>query len=128
MISEIVRYTEYPMGRHGWVLIVVIVVIILGSATAGAYWYGRESNSPEAQAEKTVEETVAAVARHMILPEGETPTVARVSDTAQLEGQPFFRNAKVGQQVLIYTKAGKAILYDPELDRIVEASPLSVDI
>lgn len=115
------------MSSARWIIASAVAAFVALSIS-GAYWYGRESNSPEARTERSVQETVDAVAKHMVLPEGEMPTVATVSDPAQLAAQPFFRNAKTGQKVLIYTKAGKAILYDPEIDRIVEAAQLSVDI
>lgn len=68
---------------------------------------------------------VARVARLMVLPTGESPTIAAVTDLAPLAGQPFFINAKVGDIVLLYHQAKKAILYDPQADRIVEAGPIA---
>lgn len=62
----------------------------------------------------------------MELPKGEQPTIATVSDITKLQGQSFFRNAKNGYKVLIYTKAKKAILYDPIEDKIVEVTSLTL--
>ncbi len=41
------------------------------------------------------------------------------------KGQPFFANAQVGDKVLIYYKAKKAILYNPTDNKIVEVGPIS---
>ena len=62
----------------------------------------------------------------MILPTGETPTIATVTDLAPLKNQPFFANARVGYKVIIYTNAKRAILYDPVSDKIVETAPLNL--
>jgi hypothetical protein len=35
-------------------------------------------------------------------------------------------DAKKGDKVLIYTNAKKAILYDPELNKIVNVAPLNI--
>ena len=72
-----------------------------------------------------VQKTVAEVAKLIILPQDEAPTVATISDVGKLRGQAFFANAQNGDKVLIYTKAAKAILYDPVQKKIVEMAPLN---
>ncbi|OGN17447.1 MAG: hypothetical protein A3F48_04405 [Candidatus Yanofskybacteria bacterium RIFCSPHIGHO2_12_FULL_41_9] len=62
----------------------------------------------------------------LVLPTDEQPTVATVTDLEALKGQPFFLNAKIGYKVLIYTKAKKAILYDPQARKIVEVAPINL--
>ncbi|MFA7285703.1 MAG: hypothetical protein WC011_02555 [Candidatus Paceibacterota bacterium] len=58
------------------------------------------------------------------LPIGETPSVATVTDPSKLKNQNFFENAKTGDKVLIYPKSGKAVLYDPEVHKIVNISSI----
>lgn len=72
-------------------------------------------------------DVVAKVSRLIELPQGEAPTVAAVTDPTKLNNQAFFSHAKVGDQVLVYTKARKAILYDPQADKIIEVAPIAVD-
>ena len=62
----------------------------------------------------------------IILPEDEKPTIATVSDPEQLKNQAFFVKAKKGDKVIIYAKARKAILYDPEANKIVEVAPINL--
>ena len=38
----------------------------------------------------------------------------------------FFSKAKVGDKVIIYTNARKAILYDPVAGKIVEVAPVNI--
>jgi hypothetical protein len=68
---------------------------------------------------------VADVGEHMLLPENETPTLATVSDLHALEGQMFFRNAAVGDKVLMYLVSQQAILYRPSIDKIIEVGPIT---
>lgn len=69
---------------------------------------------------------IAAVGKLIILPTDETPTIATVTDLSKLKDQPFFAQAQVGDKVLIYPKAQKAILYRPSEDKIIELAPLNL--
>jgi len=113
------------------------VVTVLSLATAislagAVYFYARWNslqNDPQASLQDTVNETnklVADVGKLLVLPEGETPTIATVSDLEKLKSQPFFANAKNGDKVLIYTNAKKAILYDPVAHKIIEVAPINI--
>lgn len=82
--------------------------------------------NPQQIVQDEVKTIVMRVSRHMILPEGETPTLATVTDPMRLKDQPFFAKTKIGDKVLIYATAKKAILYDPVNDRIVEVAPLTI--
>ncbi len=70
---------------------------------------------------------IERVGKLIVLPQGEEPTVATVSDPEKLKDQVFFANAKVGDKVLIYTKARKAYLYDPEGDILLEVAPITAE-
>jgi hypothetical protein len=61
----------------------------------------------------------------MVLPSDEAPALAKVSDPTALGGQSFFKNAKVGDIVLMYQKAARAILYDPVINKILEVAPIT---
>lgn len=104
-----------------------LVLVLIAAGALGFAYYSYSQASPEAVSAREVKEVIEAVEKHMVLPEGEEPTVATVSSLDQLAGQPFFANAKIGYKVLIYTQARKAILYDPEIDRIIEVSALAID-
>jgi len=69
---------------------------------------------------------VKAVGKLIILPADETPTIATVTDKEALKEYPFFNNASVGDRVLIYEKAGKAVLYNPALNKVVEIAPFNL--
>lgn len=94
-----------------------------------AYYFYRQSHSLVRDSTRIVEDEVKSVVERVgkliVLPEGETPTVATVTDPERLRGQPFFEKAKEGYKVLIYAKTRKAILYDPNQNKIVEVAPLN---
>lgn len=69
---------------------------------------------------------IEEVSKLISLPQDEEPTIATVSDPKLLKDQAFFANAKTGDKVLIYTKAKKAILYDPVNKKIIEVAPLNI--
>lgn len=103
---------------------VVAVLLVLGGASL--YFYARYSHAqrllkdPTAAAGEEISALTKKVGRHIELPDNEVPTVATVSDTSKLADQPFFAKAQVGDKVLIYTQAGKAILFRPGANKIIE--------
>lgn len=64
-------------------------------------------------------DVIKRVSSRIYLPEDEVPTVAVVSDKSKLK-QPFFARAENGDQVLIYARLKKAVLYRPSIDKIIE--------
>lgn len=73
----------------------------------------------------TETEMVRAVEALMYLPE-ETPSVATVTDLAPLESQAFFAHAQVGDVLLMFPQARKAVLYRPATNKLIEVAPLTL--
>ena len=69
---------------------------------------------------------VEVIGKLIVLPVGEVPTIATVSDPEKLKDQTFFANAKVGDKVLIYVQAKKAFLYSVSLGKLIEVAPIDV--
>lgn len=108
--------------------IVLFVALVIMIILAGYfYWENTQlRENTQLDSEREVQELVERVSRLIVLPEGEIPTVATVSDPDLLRDQPFFYKAQVGDKVLIYTNARRAILYNPNTDKIVEVAPLNI--
>lgn len=111
------------------VLVACLVACLLATGIIAFYFYTRSSdlkNNPQKVAQEENDALIATVGKLMFLPEGEMPTIATVTDLEKLKDQPFFTNAKKGDKVLIYTNAKKAILYDPDSNKIVEIAPINI--
>ena len=111
--------------RRYFPLIMIVLVIVL--ALTSAYFYKKSKSNPNAASQAEVRSLVNKVGRLMILPEGETPTIATVSDPEALKDQAFFIDAQKGDKVLIYSIARKAILYSPTANKIVTIAPLNAE-
>ena len=107
----------------------VLFVLFIVAVGLAAFFY-RELSTYKDNPQKVMQEEVQAVVEQvgqiMILPQGEQPTLATVSDLSQLKDQPFFVNAKIGDKVLLYANARKAILFDPVANKIVEVAPINI--
>ena len=97
----------------------------LNSSLAGLQKTGDSQVAPGSAAD-TNKELVGAVGKLLVLPADEQPTIATVADLDKLKDQPFFVNAQVGDKVLIYATAKKAILYRPSENKILELAPLNI--
>jgi hypothetical protein len=137
LISEIKQNHQNSQKSRRWPLIIagsafLVLLLVLG----GLYFRAQsklkqtqkaleqQQNDPAAQLKKDNQELITKVGKLIILPIDEDPTVATVSDLNKLQGQPFFAKAQLGDKVLIYTKAKKAILYRPSSNQIIELAPL----
>jgi len=110
-------------------IIVVLVVMVLGSAGSAYYFFNQYETlkaNPQAITDKENTTLVAKLGMLMVLPANEQPTIATVADPSKLKDQPFFANAKKGDRVFIYTNSKKAILYDEVANKIVEVAPINI--
>lgn len=108
------------------ILIVVVAVIIFG----GLFFY-KLNKLDNKSAEKKEKEKIATIVKEKsdllqkvseiyLFPGDEEPTIATVSDPELLKNQSFFSNSQVGDKVIIFAKAGKAILYRPSTNKIID--------
>lgn len=108
------------------VLILLLLVFVLGGTTYYFYKNSKLYSKETTKEDQTeVKELVEKIGQFVVLPTNETPTVATVSDLDALKGQAFFSDAKKGYKVLIYTKSGKAILFDPFVGKIVNMAQIN---
>ncbi|MEK7124690.1 MAG: hypothetical protein AAB877_03375 [Patescibacteria group bacterium] len=111
------------------ILIPALIVAVIALGGLSYYLYSQLKSfkkNPQQIAQQEIQSLIEKVGKLVVLPEGETPTVATVADPEKLKDQPFFANAKKGDKVLIYTNAKKAILYDPVNNKIVEIAPVNI--
>jgi|GEM_PF-2261109 len=106
-------WTKSPFGPTG------------GSADTAHAAAGNTAAAATSSSDLTEAQILEAVGKIMLLPSDETPTLAKVSDPAALQGQVFFKNAAVGDIVLMYPKSLRAIIYDPAQNKIIEVGPIT---
>ncbi len=107
-------------------LLAVLAIVLAGSTY---YFYDKLAavkKNPQIVTQEEAAQLTAVVGKLMMLPEGEVPTVATVTDPELLKEQEFFVSAKKGDKVLIYTNAKKAILYNPKTHKIVNVAPVVI--
>jgi hypothetical protein len=75
---------------------------------------------------KETEALVATVSKTVNLPKDETPSLATVEDTEKLKDQPFFKDAKKGDKVLIYAAARQAFIYRTEEGKLINSGPIAI--
>lgn len=118
---------------------IVEAVLVLLVAALGIFAWQQHANNqnlnkelsalktdPQKAVQQQTNSLISSVGALIQLPKGETPTVAAVTDAAQAKKQSaFFNNAQNGDKVLLYVKAGEAILYRPSTNKIVLVAPLT---
>lgn len=121
--------------RWIWIIAIVAAVVVLGALAlfirsqqqlkAVKKDLEQVQSDPAAKTKEANKQLIEQVGKLISLPQDETPTIATVSDLSKLQGQPFFAKAQVGDKVLIYQIDGKAILFRPTENKIIELAPIN---
>ncbi|MEK7625204.1 MAG: hypothetical protein AAB467_02520 [Patescibacteria group bacterium] len=115
-------------NKIGLIILFFLAFLFLGSTT---YYYRENSklknNYTQKAAQESIAELISKVSKLIVLPKDETPVIATVTDPEKLKKeQPFFANASIGDKILIYTGARQAFMYSPELNKIIQVSPILI--
>ena len=103
------------------ILATLLVLAILGMGYL-YYHYVAGSDTPV----KTEDELITeAVGSRLLIPD-EKPSIATVTDKTKLADQPFFKKAENGDKILIFTNAGKAVLYRPKIKKVIDTTIISL--
>ena len=121
--------------RWIWIVAIVAAVVVLGALAlfirsqqqlkSVKKDLEQVQSDPSVKTKEANKQLVEQVGKLISLPQDETPTIATVSDLSKLQGQPFFAKAQVGDKVLIYQIDGKAILFRPTENKIIELAPIN---
>ena len=126
-------HSTQPEGNsfRSVVLLFFLIVIVMGILGGLLLLNNRQMTIEAAteSAEKSEETILIEKVRELIeLPANEIPTIATVSDRSKLAGYTFFENAQDGDKILIYTQAGKAIIYRPSTHIVINSAPIDFEI
>src|SRR3989338_4597628 len=120
-LNRLLKYKNYLLGSLLFLLALTPSLFFFIKYKEAEQKLQNVARSPTDDTTRIIEE----VGQLIELPSDETPTVATVTDKEKLSDQPFFAQAKNGDKVLIYTKAKKAILYDPLAKKIIDVAPVN---
>lgn len=116
-------------GRKPILFFALLILAVAG--LCGTFYYYRQyealSISPDAEAQKQSIALITTLGKLIELPEGETPTIATISDLTKLKDQAFFSQAQNGDILFAYTTAMKAILYRPSTNKIINVAPININ-
>lgn len=83
-------------------------------------------SDPQVKANEEAKELVKKLAALVVLPEGEDPVIATVTDKDKLKEQAVFAKAENGDKLIIYSSAKKAYLYDPKENKVRDIIPVNI--
>ena len=120
VLSRFFRQLVGTKKRISAILILIIIVV------GGYMVYQKYFNlTPAEKAQKELATAVVAVSKHMLLPEGDQPVLATVTDAKTLMSQQaFFNGAVNGDELLLFPRSLKAVLYSPSRNIIVNTGPI----
>lgn len=124
------RPVKSRMSFLKFLLLILSYVIVAAIVWKVSDQWKNDPAKQQAKADQQIRSTVDKVRKLMILPdpESELPQVAVVNDAAGLaKSQAFFADVKDGDEVLIYLKAQKAIVYRASENKIVNVGPVIAD-
>jgi len=106
-----------------YVTLGLLVLVLFVGAGSSFFFYQKSKLQPaQTQTEEGGVElalAVANIAGLAVVPQDDEPVLVLVSDPAQLTADSFFDDSQAGDQVLIYPRVGKAYLYRPITNKIV---------
>jgi hypothetical protein len=111
----------------------ILIAVTLLSVIVSTYYYTKYKEvsnliqNPSVAGERERDKIVQQVSTLINLPSDEVPTLATVSEVEKLRDQPFFKNARNGDKVLVYATNRKAIMYRPEAHKIIEIAPIAIN-
>ena len=105
----------------------LVGVLLLAATVAAGYFYYQYQQVQQQNPAHEIETITAEIGKTLQLPE-EEPNLATVTDKTLLAEQPFFAQAENGDKVLIYRSWGKAILYRPSTQKIIDITNVTADV
>jgi hypothetical protein len=108
----------------------VLALITVAALGFGGYFYVQYKNLKDTSsksADEINQELITQVNKVYELPKDQTPVVALVSDEAKFKAEyPVFTSAKQGDNLLLYEKAGLAVLYRSSEKKVVGTATFAV--
>lgn len=111
--------------RAWWITAGMGAILIVGVVIVSVMFLRAQAEVPT-EGEAAAKAVAKRISKHYILPDGEVPALATITDKTKLTS-PVFKMAENGDKILIYQGRKLAIVYRPSKDRIVAVVPVSID-
>lgn len=113
------------ISKKGLVLFLIIITVIAGLSGTSYIFYMRMQElqkivqDPQAITREEVRSITSKLSSLMVLPKDEEPTIATILDKEKIK-DPFFNKAENGDKLLVFAKSGKALLYRPRTNKVID--------
>lgn len=115
----------------------VVILLLFVSLSANSYRLSKQNKvlgaqfealkkDPQMFAKEEIKALTDQLAKLVVLPEGEEPVVATVTDKERLKDQAVFAKAENGDKIVIYAKTQKAYIYRPSKNVLVDVIPVNI--
>lgn len=109
-----------PRRRKQTLFIGILVILLLLATSACVFFFMKYQDAQAESAAKQRSDLVATIGKAVLLPAGEEPGLSTVIDKSKLSNPTLRERAKNGDKLLIYTKAGRLIIYRPSTGKVVD--------
>ena len=123
----IILVNFFRMIKRNYIKIIILFFVLAGIAILGFFYQDNISyKNPDTILDGEAKIIFDKVDQLAVVPQNETPTLAKVSNPELLKEQAFFIDAKKGDVVLIFSNAKKAVLYDPVANKIINMTSVNL--
>ncbi len=118
------------MKKRNLFKIIIIFLSIVIIFLIGYFYFkiNKFKNQAEIDNIKEIKQLISKINQIYLSPEDEVPTIATVTDPEILKEKLFFTLAQKGDKVFIYSHFGKAVLYRPSIDKIIEIVSIKTSV
>ncbi len=118
-----------PRKKNKLVLLAAAALVVLLASVAGFFFWKWQALKSDANvsAQQSSQRIIEKVGQLFALPTGEEPTVALIQDKEKLQSQDFFKNARNGDYLLMYSKSKIALIYREKDDKLINVGPIAID-
>ncbi len=98
----------------------LLLVVVLAVACTFLFWQYRRAVNTQAKSDKARIATITRQVANVVMLPNEEPTIATVADTRKVAEPQLAAQAQNGDEILVYAKAKRVILYRPSVGKIVD--------
>lgn len=127
--TEHVKKKKLPKVNYQLLAFAVLALVALAGI---GYLYNENQklrNDPkvleQAKAKKN-QEMLARLGKIYSVPTDETPAIWTVDNKENLKNNPFFKDAEVGDYLIVFAKAKKAVIYRDAANKVINSGPIAI--